>query len=250
MANIWEELAKPFDPSEVELKVQATTQDRKRGMVVAYVDARTVMDRLDAVLGPGNWRDSYYVSTDKEVDGKRIVEVVCILGIRLPDGFDLEDGSEWIEKQDVGEGDTLKAATSDALKRAAVKFGVGRYLYKLPKVWADLDERGQIKDYEAVKARLLSGEATSHEPERPARPVSSRNTGAASGASGGNDPKRGPIGFILRLARKHAAEGESERQVALELASACFGREVKRLDDLSMDELNQLISYIKELDAA
>ena len=242
MANIWEELAKPFDPSEVELKVQATTQDRKRGMVVAYVDARTVMDRLDAVLGPGNWWDSYYVSTDKEVGGKRVVEVVCLLGVRA------QEGGEWIEKQDVGEGDTLKAATSDALKRAAVKFGVGRYLYKLPKVWADL-ERGQIKDYEAVKARLLSGEATSHEPERPARPVSSRNTGAASAASGGNDPKRGPIGFILRLARKHAAEGESEHQVALELASACFGREVKRLFDLSMDELNELIAYIKELDA-
>ena len=250
MANIWEELAKPFDPSEVELKVQATTQDRKRGMVVAYVDARTVMDRLDAVLGPGNWRDTYFVSTDKEVDGRRIVEVLCTLSIRIPDGSDLKDGSEWIEKQDVGEGDTLKAATSDALKRAAVKFGVGRYLYKLPKVWADLDERGQIKDYEAVKARLLSGEATSHEPERQARPVSSRNTGAASAASGDNDPKRGPIGFILRLARKHAAEGESERQVALELASACFGREVKRLDDLSMDELNKLIAYIKELDTA
>ena len=240
MANIWEELAKPFDPSEVELKVQATTQDRKRGMVVAYVDARTVMDRLDAVIGPGNWRDSYYVSTDKEVGGKRVVEVVCLLGVRA------QEGGEWIEKQDVGEGDTLKAATSDALKRAAVKFGVGRYLYKLPKVWADLDERGQIKDYEAVKARLLSGGATSHEPERP---VSSRNTGAASTASGGNDPKRGPIGFILRLARKHAAEGESEHQVALELASACFGREVKRLFDLSMDELNELIAYIKELDA-
>ena len=243
MANIWEELAKPFDPNEVELKVQATTQDRKRGMVVAYVDARTVMDRLDAVIGPGNWRDSYYVSTDKEVNGKRVVEVICVLGVRA------QEGGEWIEKQDVGEGDTLKAATSDALKRAAVKFGVGRYLYKLPKVWADLDERGQIKDYEAVKARLLSGEATSHEPERPARPVSSRNTGAASTASGGNDPKRGPIGFILRLARKHAAEGESEHQVALELASACFGREVKRLFDLSMDELNELIAYIKELDA-
>lgn len=243
MANVWEELAKPFDPNEVELKVQATTQDRKRGMVVAYVDARTVMDRLDAVIGPGNWRDSYYVSTDKEVDGKRIVEVVCVLGVRAR-----EEG-EWIEKQDVGEGDTLKAATSDALKRAAVKFGVGRYLYKLPKVWADLDERGQIKDYEAVKARLLSGEATSHEPERPARPVSPRDTGAASTASRGNDPKRGPIGFILRLARKYAAEGESESQVALELASACFGREVKRLDDLSMDELNELIAYIKELEA-
>jgi hypothetical protein len=36
-------------------------------------------------------------------------------------------------------GDRLKAAFSDALKRAAVKFGIGRYLYRLPQQWADYD---------------------------------------------------------------------------------------------------------------
>jgi hypothetical protein len=33
----------------------------------------------------------------------------------------------------------MKAAFSDALKRAAVKFGVGRYLYRLPAQWVDYD---------------------------------------------------------------------------------------------------------------
>ena len=35
----------------------------------------------------------------------------------------------------------MKAAFSDALKRAAVKFGVGRYLYRLPAQWLDYDSQ-------------------------------------------------------------------------------------------------------------
>jgi hypothetical protein len=43
-------------------------------------------------------------------------------------------------------GDRLKAAFSDALKRAAVKYGVGRYLYRLPSQWVDYDpQRRQFK---------------------------------------------------------------------------------------------------------
>ena len=52
----------------------------------------------------------------------------------------------WITKTDVGgqseqpdEGDRRKAAFSDALKRAAVKFGIGRYLYRLKPQWVDYD---------------------------------------------------------------------------------------------------------------
>ena len=55
-------------------------------------------------------------------------------------------GDEWVTKMDVGGpseqpdgGDRMKAAFSDALKRAAVKFGVGRYLYRLPSQWVDYD---------------------------------------------------------------------------------------------------------------
>ena len=63
---------------------------------------------------------------------------VCRLRIRV--------GEEWITKEDVGgqseqpdEGDRRKAAFSDALKRAAVKFGIGRYLYRLKAQWVDYD---------------------------------------------------------------------------------------------------------------
>ncbi len=64
---------------------------------------------------------------------ERVVEVKCRLTV-------LE-----VTKEDVGEGDSLKAAFSDALKRAAVKFGVGRYLYRLEKQWVDYDpEKGRF----------------------------------------------------------------------------------------------------------
>jgi hypothetical protein len=51
-----------------------------------------------------------------------------------------------VSKQDVGgpseqpdEGDRRNASFSDALKRAAVKLGIGRYLYRLPRQWVDWD---------------------------------------------------------------------------------------------------------------
>lgn len=81
------------------------------------------MDRLDDVVGPGNWEDSF-VETAKG-------RTICTLKIRV-------DG-EWISKSD-GAGDTdvegEKGSLSDSLKRAAVKWGIGRYLYNLKDVWA------------------------------------------------------------------------------------------------------------------
>jgi len=59
-------------------------------------------------------------------------------------------GAEWVTKVDVGGesdqkdvGDKRKAAFSDALKRAAVKFGISRYLYNLPGVWCDYDAKAK-----------------------------------------------------------------------------------------------------------
>ncbi|RTH99007.1 Rad52/22 double-strand break repair protein [Thermus scotoductus] len=110
--------------------------------MVAYVDARTVLDRLDEVVGPEGWQDAYEVLADRETDKGRIVEVRCRLTIL------------GTTKEDVGEGDTLKAAFSDALKRAAVKFGVGRYLYRLEKLWVPLKD-GQIEEKTLAKLREL-----------------------------------------------------------------------------------------------
>jgi hypothetical protein len=101
-----------------------------RALAMAYIDARLIQDRLDEVLGVENWQDKYDILPDGSV--------MCRLRVRL--------GGRWITKSDVGSpseqpdsGDRLKAAFSDALKRAAVKFGIGRYLYRLSAQWVDYD---------------------------------------------------------------------------------------------------------------
>ncbi|WP_279232354.1 Rad52/Rad22 family DNA repair protein [Thermus albus] len=142
MKEIYEQLAQPFPPQEVGWKVQTVNRDRTRGLVVAYVDARTVLDRLDEVVGPEGWQDAYEVLADREHNGTRLVEVKCRLTVL------------GVTKEDVGEGDTLKAAFSDALKRAAVKFGIGRYLYRLEKTWVPLKD-GQIEEKTLAKLRSL-----------------------------------------------------------------------------------------------
>src|SRR5947209_16591986 len=128
--KVTQALAAPFDPPVVKFK-PAVVQGN-RALALAYVDARAVQERLDEVLGVENWQDEY----DHLPDGS----VVCRLRLRL--------GDEWITKVDVGspseqpdEHDRVKAAFSDALKRAAVKFGVGRYLYRLPSTWCDYDSQ-------------------------------------------------------------------------------------------------------------
>lgn len=121
-------LAAPFPADQVGWKPQSVKGNR--ALAICYIDARNVMDRLDAVVGPMNWQDEYTPLPDGSV--------VCRLAVRC--------GDEWIPKADVGSpseqpdgGDRLKAAFSDALKRAGVKWGIGRYLYDLPHQWCDYD---------------------------------------------------------------------------------------------------------------
>jgi hypothetical protein len=126
--GITQALSAPFERSEVKFKPAVVSGSR--ALALAYVDARAIQDRLDEVLGVLGWQDSYRVLADGSV--------MCRLRLKI--------GGEWITKVDVGGqseqpdgGDRLKAAVSDALKRAAVKFGIGRYLYRLPQQWCDYD---------------------------------------------------------------------------------------------------------------
>jgi hypothetical protein len=229
-------LSRPFDPKEVEVKVQVVSKDRTKGQVVAYVDARTVLDRLDEAVGPTGWSDTYDVLTNgtnaltKETveEVSRLVEVKCTLTVL------------GISKEDVGEGDSLKAAFSDALKRAAVKFGVGRYLYRLPKVWVDLDEKGNIKNPEAVKRSLL-GSQTDHatlKEDSSSRPPT--QDGASTRRS--DSVTEAQLRYIHKLWKELAADGDDIH----EYASAILNRDVSSLKELTRSEASKLIEAIKE----
>jgi len=86
-----------------------------KGKELAHIDARDVMNRLDAVFGIAGWQAGF------EWIGERMV---CTIACKIED--------EWISKAD-GSGDTNiepeKGGLSKALVRAAVPWGIGRYLY-------------------------------------------------------------------------------------------------------------------------
>jgi hypothetical protein len=142
--STFQDLTAPFALAEVRWVILRISG--RRALVAPYVDARAIMDRLDAVFTPAGWQDSYQVLPDGAVQ--------CKLSVL----FRVES-SDWVTKSDVGgapdrnkdraflwpfrrrraSGDQVKAACSDALKRTAVKLGIGRYLYKIAPVWVDYD---------------------------------------------------------------------------------------------------------------
>lgn len=132
MSNIdFDALKDPFPESAISWRVGATNakhvKDDKelKGIPLAYIDARDVMERLDSVVGPANWQCDY------PRDG------YCRIGVRVED--------EWIWKSN-GAGETQKEAEkgqySDAFKRAAVLWGIGQYLYGLKNEWVPIKRSG------------------------------------------------------------------------------------------------------------
>lgn len=112
--DLFERLAAPFASDEVKVFSKNNKQ-------IHYTTARTVMNRLDTVLGPESWWDEYTPHENS---------VLCRLTVRLPDGSTLTkcDAGGYAGMADSGDDD--KSGYSDAFKRAAVKFGVARYLYR------------------------------------------------------------------------------------------------------------------------
>ncbi len=163
MNDVWDMLNEPFPPEELQWRIEGLSKDRRRALVVPYVDARAVQDRLDEVVGIQGWQDSYQVLHAPPPGAAGGYAVKCRLTVMD------------VSKEDVGEGDSLKAAFSDALTRAAGKFGVGRHL-DANKQWVDHDpETGQfnppgVEQGDLVYRGLPGGMPTSAPEARKASP--------------------------------------------------------------------------------
>lgn len=145
-----------FPREAISWRAQSVTKAGDKALALAYIDARDVMDRLDDVCGAENWQDRY------EFHGAR---TICYLSIRV-------DG-EWITKAD-GAGDSdveaEKGAISDALKRAAVKWGIGRYLYHIVSPWvpcetSDWNGKKQWKSWTADPWKFVRGAPPAKKPD-------------------------------------------------------------------------------------
>lgn len=118
-----------FPPGSEQYRVGPTWERDgvKHTRPLAYIDARAVFDRLDEAAGPGNW------STDLERLGPGTYLCrLTVLGVTRADVGMAGDNES--EKE--------KGGASDAVKRAAVQFGVGRYLYDLEMPIVALERKG------------------------------------------------------------------------------------------------------------
>ena len=129
-----------FEPNDIEWRLQQCgkgSNGKIWGMALAYVTNRAIMNRLDEVCGPENWKNEYKAAPDGGI--------LCGLSIKV--------GDEWVTKWDGAENtdiEAVKGGLSGAMKRAAVQWGIGRYLYKLEESWINANDngayRGKTKD--------------------------------------------------------------------------------------------------------
>ncbi len=145
-----ETLKAPFPDDRLGVKVQSLNRERTRAMLVLYLQHTDVQDRLEEV-DPA-W-------TCEVLSEERAGDTVYVRSRMIVKG---------VARENVGEGGDPKAAYSDALKRCAMLFGVGRYLYDSVTVWTDYQEprdkfrHWTIEDYEnALRATGSRGLTTS-----------------------------------------------------------------------------------------
>lgn len=138
-SDVVRELRRPLPPESVGFKLLKNPQARggkwSNGQVAGFHDARSVVERLNRVM-PGQWSDEYAVPPVGQ-------GLMCRLTVgdvsRCDVGFSANLAT------DMG----VKALYSDAFKRAGVKFGVGVFLYAIPRLYVNVS---QLKNFGSDQA--------------------------------------------------------------------------------------------------
>jgi hypothetical protein len=169
-------LSEPFEAHEVRWRPGAANS------FLAYIDARQVVERLNQVVGAENWEDNYTPIEFRNTEIKETTNIAELKAKAVEEKWNISDNF-WVNKmgeitslknkayatysynhvhfggikcsltvlnvnkEDVGTpslADHMKGAHSDALKRAAVKFGIGAYLYDLKNIKGGYIERGIV----------------------------------------------------------------------------------------------------------
>lgn len=110
-ADVRTELSKEFAKSEVQ------SFQGRGGQTFDYIEDETVMDRLDEVFGVGMW--SFTVEAVSLADG--VVKGRLAVGDAVYEDFGYSTRAD---------GEALKEAVSDCIRRCGRFLGIGRYLYK------------------------------------------------------------------------------------------------------------------------
>ena len=146
-----ERLAEPFDLSDLEWRVARAGEKNGKvwALILTYITARAIMDRLDLVCGVGGWQTEY-----RDIGGSLSCGIGIYSGSEAMIGSHLT-ANEWVWKWDgtghlatndgLDSADAGKGDFSNALKRAGVQWGIGRYLYGLTESFATGHDHGAFK---------------------------------------------------------------------------------------------------------
>jgi hypothetical protein len=230
----WDLLRAPFRSADIDFRPGATTKDKTKAIGLAYVDKRIYEDRLDEFIGPENWSVEYRQIGDKGV--------ICRLTIY---GVVREDVGEFAQ-DDVA---TFPTAVAQAFKRACSAFGLGRYLYSLPQVWAEYDaDRRRFTD--AGMAHLRKS-LNVQQMEKPVQQVEKPSSTASAKAVHTSDAQTMRIISRIESLLKNLPEEQKKlsanwQQVPMEqlieigkhLAKAESTRLIQRIESLMLDALD------------
>ena len=122
--EMMEALARPFPAEAIQWKPAAVKGDR--ALALSFVDSRWYMDRLDEIVGP-DWSDDYEV----QPGGTVVLSRLTIAGVTRCD----------IGEAEPNDPNTATSALAQGFKRACSRFGLGRHLYRMPKIWAEYDQQ-------------------------------------------------------------------------------------------------------------
>lgn len=198
--EIMQALARPFAADEVEWRASScgvTAAGKPWVKALCYLTNRAIMNRLDEVFGIANWRNEYVKWGNDST--------LCGISVRI--------NNEWITKWD-GASETdieaVKGGLSDAMKRAAVQWGMGRYLYNLTEDFAEcaLEPKRGNEWHRAItkdKKNTIYWKA----PDLPDWALPGKSGNGNPGASGAG---KAPAGKTTRPEQKAAPQAPAQGQ--------------------------------------
>jgi len=135
--DIWSALSAPLPPGVISWRQDGrpiSRDGRHIARFVAYIEANTVRERLDAVV-PGEW--------DLTLELLPPVAGLEDDANQGPCSFKARLQILSVIREDVGTGKDYKQAATDAFKRAAVRFGIAHELYSYEQNWVQMDGDGK-----------------------------------------------------------------------------------------------------------
>jgi len=148
--DVWAKLAAPLPSGVISWRQDGkpTARDGKYfARFVAYIEANTVRERLDTVC-PGEWDLTLELLPQPAIAGGEEDPQMSFKGRLQILG---------VIREDVGTGKDYKQASTDAFKRAAVRFGIGHELYAYEQNWVEVDGDSKyakpVEDPQAAYAR-------------------------------------------------------------------------------------------------